>query len=163
MSAAPSTPHVHSHSKTEFCHQKSEKCHFLINLTEKISAIALGIFSAYTNLKLFVPFFLAGVAIGIYSYNQDKDPCKKTHPTSSCAHGLIEQLTGVKLPRVVSLIANIAVTVCHIDHHATVFVPVVGVSLGAWIGKLGAQLGDNLQQRCTANRSGLNTTALCAC
>lgn len=126
------------HLRTEICHHHQENSTFdvLINIIEKISAIVLGIFSAYVCLELFIPFFFIGIAIGIYSYTQDKKSCDHTHPGSSCAHGLLEQLTGVKLPKIVSLGANLAVTVCHIDHHAAVFVPVVGISLGAWIGKM---------------------------
>lgn len=123
----------------------------MINIIEKISAIALGAFSLYTNRQLFVPFFLAGVCIGIYSYTKDKKSCHKYHPVSSCAHGLLEELTGVKLPSIISTIANIAVTVCHIDHHATVFVPIVGVSLGNWIGKTASHDGVIAYKKITAH------------
>lgn len=143
MSFTPSVSHSHPHTKVEGCyHQEKTKFDFLINVIEKISAIALGIFSAYVNLELFVPFFFAGVCIGVYSYIQDRTLCNQGHLSSSCAHGLLEQLTGVKLPPVISLAANIAVTVCHIDHHATVFVPIIGVSIGAWIGKTVSYYGD---------------------
>ena len=139
------TPHISqtcSHSKVEGCHhQKKSKFAVFINVIEKISAFALGVFAAYVSWILFVPFFFVGVCIGVYSYIQDKSSHGHGHLASSCAHGLLEQLTGVKLPPVVSLAANIAVTVCHIDHHATVFFPIIGVSLGAWIGKTAAHYG----------------------
>jgi hypothetical protein len=137
MSSSPSViqaAHVHTHS----CHSEPIDTPFdsILNVVEKISAIALGIFSAYINVQVFVPFFLAGASIGAYGYTQDSKSCQDSVAGSSCAHGLIEQLTQVKLPRVVSLIANVAVTVCHIDHHESVFVPIIAISMGNWIGKV---------------------------
>lgn len=135
MNSSLSVSHTHSPQRVESCHYHEESnADFLIKIIEKISAVALGAFSAYTNWKLFVPFFFAGVCIGVYSSMQDKK-ANHIHPGSSCAHGLLEQLTGVKLPPIISLAANIAVTVCHIDHHADVFVPIIGISLGSWLGK----------------------------
>lgn len=144
MNSTHNTAQTHVHSKVEGCHHPKEKSTYdlLINVIEKISAIALGVFSAYVSWELFVPFFFVGVCIGVYSYTQDKASCAHAGQASSCAHGLLEKLTGVKLPPLISLAANIAVTVCHIDHHATVFVPVIGISLGAWAGKTAAQYGD---------------------
>ncbi len=114
---------------------------FILECIKKISAVALGVFSAFISLKLFVPFFLAGICIGIHSYMQDKAGTNPLDSVSSCAHGLLEQLTGVKLPWPVSVAANTAVMVCHIDHHEVVFVPIIGVSLGAWVGQTGSYYG----------------------
>lgn len=141
MNSSLNVSHTHSHHVVESCHHREES-RTLIGVIEKISAIALGVFSAYTNWKLFIPFFFVGVCIGVYSYLQDKRASDHMHPGSSCAHGLLEQLTGVKLPPVISLAANIAVTICHIDHHADVFVPIVGVSLGSWLGETASHYGD---------------------
>ncbi len=139
---------AHSPTRSENCPLKKEPpFDVLMNVIEKISAVALGVFSAYTCLELFVPAFFFGVCVGIYSYIQDEKSCNHGHSGSSCAQGLLEQLTGVKLPRTVSLAANIAVTVCHIDHHATVFVPVTGVSLGAWVGKMASHYGELAQKK----------------
>lgn len=120
--------------------KKKSNYHKVMGALEKISAIALGALSAYINWQLYVPFFAVGVAIGIYSYFKDKKACPLRRPGSSCTQGLLEQLTGVKLPAPVGLAVNIAVTVCHLDHHSSVFVPIVGVSLGAWAGKCMAPL-----------------------
>lgn len=114
---------------------------YLLNIIEKISAIALGAFSFYTSSKLFLPSFFIGCVIGIYCYIEDANSCDQLHRVSSCANGLLEQLTGVKLPKIVSIVTNVAVTVCHIDHHSSVFVPVVGISIGAWCGKTALDYG----------------------
>lgn len=140
-------------------HKKKSKFDLFMGVLEKISAVALGAFSAYVSWKLFVPFFFAGVAIGIYSYLRDKNSCQHSHPVSSCAHGFLEQLTGVKLPAPISLAANVAVTICHIDHHGIVFVPIVGISLGAWVGKAASHYGVLMHKKISvhlANRKPLS-------
>lgn len=110
----------------------------LLPVIEKITAVGLGILSAATNFTLFTPFFIGGLALGVLSYVQNKESTESTHRASSCAYGLIEQLTEVSLPPIVSLAANVAITVCHIDHHQEVFVPIIALSLGAWAGKITA-------------------------
>lgn len=116
----------------------------LFQLLEKVSAVALGIFSAYASLELFLPFFLAGMAIGLYQYFSEGPPEEDPGVGVACSQGLLEQLTQVKLPPLVSLGANLAITWCHIDHHTTIFVPVVGLSIGAWAGQSLADLGSRI-------------------
>lgn len=143
MNSSHNTTYLELHARANCSHDhKISKFDSLVGVIEKISAIALGVFSAYTSRKLFVPYFFVGFCIGIYSNSQNNNSCDHSSPVSSCAHGLLEQLTGVKLPKIVSLAANIAATVCHIDHHETVFVPITGISLGAWAGKIALQCGD---------------------
>jgi len=122
------------------CSQARSDLAEFISVAEKVSAVALGAFSFYTSWQLFVPFFFVGACIGIYSDIKD-GKSRDSHPVSSCAHGFLEQLTGVQLPSMLSLVANIAVTVCHIEHHVAVFVPIIGVSLGNWIGKTMSHYG----------------------
>jgi|GEM_PF-2409186 len=110
----------------------------VLDIAEKISVVALGVLAATTSSELFVPFFLAGSAYGIYSYFQNRDTVT-VQGTLGCTQGFLEQLTGIKLPRPVSFAANVAIVVCHLDHHASVFVPLVGISVGAWAGKMGAE------------------------
>lgn len=129
-----SEPHFHTAGE-ERCQNRKSKFNMLIKIMEKISAIAIGIFSAYVNWKLFVSFFFAGVCIELYNHIQGGASCDHPRPVSSCAHGLLEQQTGINLPPLISLAANVAITICHIDHHETVFVPITGISLGMWVEK----------------------------
>jgi len=132
-----------NHVGTHSCNgaKKNSKMDLFLNIIEKTSAIALGIFSAYISWQLFVPFFFAGVCIGIYGNRQNENSCHNSASASSCAQGLLEQLTGVKLPRIVSIATNLAITICHIEHHSVVFVPVIAISLGAWAGNMQAHYG----------------------
>jgi len=139
---------VHSHHHG-CCHAQAPTASIserLFQILEKVSAVALGIFCAYASMELFIPFFLAGMAIGLYQHFSSTPEQKDAARISSCAQGFLEQLTGVKLPPLISLITNLAITWCHIDHHTTIFVPVVGVSLGAWAGQAAGKLGSQICQ-----------------
>ncbi len=131
--------HNHSHccAKPRAPISISEK---IFHLLEKVSAVAVGVFAAFASIELFLPLFLTGTAVGIYQSLTAEHVHNETRKVSSCSQGFLEQLTGVKLPPLLSLGANLAVTWCHIDHHTTVFVPVVGLTLGAWAGKSFADL-----------------------
>lgn len=97
---------------------------------EKVSAVALGALAAYSNFPLFLLAAGFGCWIGI-SHPSPAPTCRSV----SCSQGLLEQLTGVRLPAVISLACNIAMTGMHITHHAEIVVPIVAVALGAWAGK----------------------------
>lgn len=131
------------------CHQDNDmqkaeyKKHSLIEVLEKISALALGIFAAYVNLKLFAAFAVIGVGIGIYNYCAAIKG-RYGQPTSPCAQSFLEHLTGIKLPATISLFSNLAITAVHIEHHSEVFVPIVGLMMGAWMGQNGAYYGSLL-------------------
>ena len=116
---------IHKHKETS-----SDKAFRLI---ERVSAIGLGVIAALTEFWLFVPSFIVGGLIGVFSYKEPDHV--HSHKDGSCSIGFFEQITGVKLPRSLGLAAGIAVTAAHIDHHASVFVPIVGVTLGIWAGK----------------------------
>ncbi len=147
------TDPAHARCNTEASHPHSSSIFStFITVLEKISAVALGVFAAYTNLELFLPFFLFGVAVGIYNYFAQVDSCHKGHSVSSCSLGSIEQLTGVKLPPLLSLAATVGALVCHIDHHDTIFVPIVATSLGAWAGTLISEAGDLLYRKFTCHQ-----------
>lgn len=130
------------------CHGHSQETmnEKLLLLLEKASAVALGVLAASANIQLFASFLSLGILIGAYQY-ASSEPHTARAGVSSCAQGFMEQLTGIRLPRLVSLAVNLAVTWCHIDHHTTVFVPVIGVSLGAWVGHAIGQLGSRIVQR----------------
>ena len=116
----------------------------VLSISEKVCAIALIVFSAYTNITLFVPFFLVGFAIGLGQAFEDKKQGINTLATTSCSLGLMEKLLKIKLPRIVSLAVDAAVLVCHIDHHGTVFIPVIAISAGNWTGNMAFNSGSLL-------------------
>ncbi|MGC2595958.1 MAG: hypothetical protein WA347_06735 [Rhabdochlamydiaceae bacterium] len=111
----------------------------LMHLLEKVSLVGLTALSVYASLELFIPFFLIGVAIGIYQYSGEKNRSSQTNIAPSCTQGVLEQITGVRLPAPVALAANVAITACHTVHHATVFVPIVALSVGVYVGKNATQ------------------------
>lgn len=116
----------------------------VIRVLEKVSLVAIGVFSAITSLPLFASSLFVGLAIGLWDGKMLSDQPHTHQDHSLCAHGFMEHLTGVKLPAPLALAANIAILVAHIDHHATVFVPIVGVTMGILAGRAAAPMFDNL-------------------
>lgn len=133
----------HVEKKPAICHdhQSTPVMDTVMFVLEKISLIALGIFTAYKNINLFLPYMAAGLVLGFYSFFVDKNSSSSAHG-SACSQGFLEHLTGVKLPAPISLLADVAITLCHIDHHASVFVPIAAGLFGAWAGKSLLQAGD---------------------
>ena len=105
----------------------------VLKVMEKVSAIAAGIFAAIVSPSLFLTSFSLGIALGLISEKSSCE-CGPVSTASSCSIGFLERNTGVKLPAAISLAAGFAVMVAHIEHHATVFVPITGVTLGLWVG-----------------------------
>lgn len=105
-----------------------------IRIIEKISVVALGVLAAMTAPELFMPAFALGALIGLCTEKQT--PHRHHHHSieGGCSHGFIEERLGVKLPDSFSLLAGTAVLAVHIDHHADVFVPITGFTLGFWAG-----------------------------
>jgi hypothetical protein len=138
----------HTHCCHEHVHQPSIS-EQVFKILEKVSAIALGIFAAYASMELFLSFLLLGTAVGLYQHFSSTSNQANSSAGTGCSQGFLEQLTGVKLPPLISLGANLAVTWCHIDHHTDVFVPIIALSLGAWAGQ---SLGSLASRVCPAPR-----------
>lgn len=106
----------------------------VLDVMEKLSAIAIGIFAAISGPVYFAGSFALGVALGLLSQRSTVCACGPAGAASSCSIGFLERNTGVKLPALVSLVAGFAVMAEHIRHHSHVFVPITGVTLGYWVG-----------------------------
>lgn len=130
MEVSTINTHTHKHGEVHKHEHKQSRTELAWDILEKISTISLGIFSAYVNFKMFLPSFLAGVGIGAYNYFYDNEGCDHVHTFGSCS-----QIRGVRLPAPVTIAINFAITICHIDHHSSVFVPVMGIQVGAWAGE----------------------------
>lgn len=143
---------IHNHHHHACCHEPVHQPSIseqLFKILEKVSAVALGAFAAYASMELFLPFLLLGTAVGLYQHFSSTRDHADGSTGSGCSQGFLEQLTGVKLPPLLSLGANLAITWCHIDHHTSIFVPVIALSLGAWAGQA---LGDLSSRICPIRR-----------
>lgn len=108
-----------------------------IRTLEKVSAVGLGVFSLLASPTLFLPFFAGGAILGFCQTPEQSHPAECEHGRGpSCSGGFLEQITHVKSPALVALVANVAVTYCHIEHHTRVFVPIVAVTLGMAAGQM---------------------------
>ncbi len=108
----------------------------LAHYLNMITRIALGAIAVMTSVTLFVPFFLLGVGIGLYhTHFAETAPCYKSE-IAGCGQGFMENMANMHFPIEISLLANLGITVCHLDHHPTVFVPYTAIALGMWTGQL---------------------------
>lgn len=125
---------------------ESPKCSILMTIAERVSAVALGALSLSLNRALFTAYFIVGFGIGVFQHVRHIGVAAHVH-AGSCANSLLEQLTGVKLPAPISLMTNLAVTIAHIEHHSDIFVPIIGISLGAWAGQKACHYGSLLSKK----------------
>jgi hypothetical protein len=133
------------------CHEASHCLHYnkddlmdtLFRITEKVTVFALGLFAYMTSPLLFSASFAIGVLIGLFTHvNSNNCHLHKHTSEGSCSHGFIESRLGIKLPESFALLAGAAVVAEHIDHHASIFVPIAGLTFGIWAGNL---IAPNLQ------------------
>ena len=133
MIPSTSSPHCHQDACAQE-HPKPLAEKFLVVL-EKVSFVALAVFAAAKGGILFAPTFAAGMAIGLIWGDAMRGQSDAHHKgCATCSNGFMEQLTGVKLPWGIGLAANVAILAAHIDHHAVVFVPIIGVTTGIYTG-----------------------------
>ena len=109
---------------------KESTADFALRIIEKVSVVALGVFSAMADIQLFIPFFLVGAAIGTYNYFNDSQQPAHANPAA-----LLEQLTGIRLPKPVSLLANAAAWSALFIIDKKTCASIAGLSIGALIGK----------------------------
>lgn len=114
--------------------KRHDKRSFMIVL-ERISAVAAGAFAVYVKWKLFAPYFIVGVVLGVGGYFKYGNLKQECHSISGCASDTLEGMTGVKLPPIVGLVSAMAVWISHIDHHQKIFVPITAVTIGYWLGR----------------------------
>ena len=139
---------------------------------EKITLLALSILAAYSCPKLFFPFFGTGIIIGtclnwnkriVWPCNQQTSchkhdtHCHENNQASGggCSQGLMEQLTGVRLPPPLGLAANVAIMADHVvghhgHKHSNVFVPIIALNAGVWVGALLGDALPSLIEQCRA-------------
>lgn len=121
----------HKHSAKE--HSQETMAEKVFYLAERLSAVALGVFSAAVFPVFFFPMFAFGTLLGLAIPGES---AQRRGPVSSCSQGFLEQTLGVKLPDSVALAAGFAVTAVHIDHHPDVFARIAGVTVGMKTGQL---------------------------
>ena len=141
------------------------------HVLEKITLLALTVLAAYSSPKLFFPFFGVGIIIGtcLYWNKRITWPCnqetschshntkcaeKNQAATGGCSQGLMEQLTGVRLPPPLGLAASVAIMADHVvahhgHNHTNVFIPIIALNAGVWVGALLGDALPSLIDQCT--------------
>lgn len=121
-------------------HYQTKKEKERMEVLERGSALLLGGFAAYTKISWFAPVFLAGATIAACNLGDHKHRFRHLHGHSGCSHGVLEKITGVTLPAPVSLAVAVAEMLAHVEHQA-IFVAIVALIIGAWVGENAAHAG----------------------
>lgn len=126
--------HCHHHEVQTPAQKRLMK---VMKVLEVVSLVFLAVIACYTNYKLFLPFFGAGVLLGTYMYwnIKERPVIISDGDSGGCSQGTLEQLTGVKLPAPIALAVNVAMTYEHVVHHSKIFPPIIGLNAGVFIGK----------------------------
>lgn len=134
-------------------HQFSKKLSILIKrlqpVVELVCRLALAVFAAILNLKLFAITVGVGAVLGI-SYalykNIINEPIEVGLARPSCAQGFFDYLSGVKCPPLVSTVITAVFIGGHM-HHSPFYIAFCGVPFGVWLGTQATQITWNLAYR----------------
>ena len=118
-------------------------------VVELICRVALAIFAAILNLKVFAISasigFSLGVGYAVYK-NIIDEPIEVGLARPSCAQGFFDYLSGMRCPPLVSTIITAVFIGGHM-HHSPFYIGFCGVPFGVWLGTQTAQVMWNLTYR----------------
>ncbi len=113
---------------------QNEKFKQAMNILEKICLVALVAFAFYSSPKLCAYFTAGGFVIGL-GLTLSKKIQPQTQGSIGCSQGFLEQLTGVRLPPPIGLVANAAILVDHMRCHSSpIYVAITGFNFGLFLG-----------------------------
>lgn len=118
-------------------------------VVELICRLALAIFAAVLNFKLFAISAGAGVALGItYTVYKNivKEPIAVGLARPSCAQGFFDYLSGIRCPAIVSTVITAVFIAGHM-HHSPFYIAFCGVPFGVWVGSQATQIIWNLSHK----------------
>lgn len=118
-------------------------------IIELICRIALALFAAFVNFKLFFITsgigFSIGVAHTIYR-NIIQEPIEVGLARPSCAQGFFDYLSNMRCPPLVSTVITAVFIGGHM-HHSPFYIGFCGVPFGVWLGTQMTQVAWNLTYR----------------
>lgn len=144
-----STAASHTHPHCHCCHadhcvpRNQQKTWSFQNVLEVVCRVALTIFGMISHPVSTSVGFAAGLGYGIYvGYRESKNgKAAEKGGDGGCAHGFLEELSGVRFPKALNTLAATGITLEHlVDHHHSpipfsIFGALAGLSFGAWSGR----------------------------
>lgn len=132
------------------CSNKTEVANW-VKTVDLICRVALTAFGAaiaplFFGVALGVGVFL-GTVYAIVRYTQHKPLLEQDDSKPICAQGFMNYLSGMRFPPVVNSVVTAAFIGAHIRHDPQFFVPFVGLFVGIWIGRDGAEMVRDLGGR----------------
>ncbi len=118
-------------------------------IVELVCRIALAIFAAVLNLKVFAITTGIGITLG-FAYtvykNVIKEPIEVGLARPGCAQGFFDYLSGIRCPALVSTIITAVFIGGHMQH-SPFYIGFCGVPFGVWLGSQATQVVWNLAYR----------------
>lgn len=151
------TPHSHASSSTHChschagCSESKENSWGFQQVLEVVCRVALATFAMISNpITTSIGLVVGGIYglyVGYKETNEDKEV--KKGAAGGCGHGFLEELSGVRFPKVLNTLAATGITLEHISgscghshEHAghglipfSIFSALAGLSFGAWSGR----------------------------
>lgn len=146
--------HQHCHScHTDHCEPKGqEKAWGFQQVLEVVCRVALTVFGMMAHPISTSIGLASGLAYGFYVGYKETHAGKeaKKGGDGGCAHGFLEELSGVRFPKALNTLAATGITLEHLvegcghghghDHHHSpipfsIFGALAGLSFGAWSGR----------------------------
>ena len=139
-----------SHPHCRCCHadhcapHEERKIWSFQNVLEVVCRVALTIFGMISHPISTTAGLAAGLGYGIYMGYQETNNGKASEKggDGGCAHGFLEELSGVRFPKALNTLAATGITLEHLvhDHHHSpipfsIFGALAGLSFGAWGGR----------------------------
>ena len=158
MSAA-SVSHSHLHSHCACCHadhcvpRDQEKTWSFQHVLEVVCRVALTVFGMISHPISTSIGLAAGLGYGLYAGYKETISGKEIEKggDGGCAHGFLEELSGVRFPKALNTLAATGITLEHLvhDHHHSpipfsIFGALAGLSFGAWSGRSLWHLGQRI-------------------
>lgn len=148
MSAVSSSEHLHCHCcHADHCEPGSRNKNWSFQkVLEVVCRVALTVFGMMSHPISTSIGLASGLAYGLYIGYKETHSGKEAEKggDGGCAHGFLEELSGVRFPKALNTLAATGITLEHLvhghDHHHSpipfsIFGALAGLSFGAWSGR----------------------------
>lgn len=118
------------------CHLVQRKTSYYdqyVEIANKVSMVVLGLIATISSPDIFAIFAVLGTAGGLIQHWNSARQCGKGS-TSFCSQGFFETALGIKMPAIMNVFTNLAITFAHLAHHEETYIPILGLYVGFWAG-----------------------------
>jgi hypothetical protein len=113
----------------------------VMSVLQKVAFVALLVLAFYTEPELTGYFAAGGFVVG-FAMHWGRTPPKnqsEIDKATGCSLGFLEEITGLRLPPPLGLVADAAIFYHHLEHCPEIFALLIGLNFGYKMGALAAQ------------------------